>query len=162
MDESNLQARAAAVFQALKKARLRLVTAESCTGGWIAKCMTDLAGSSDVLDGGFVCYSNALKRSMLGVPGDLLDQFGAVSEPVVKAMAEGALVHTEADIAVAVSGVAGPGGGSVQKPVGTVWLAVGRRGSPVEVRLEWFPGDRQAVRMSTVASAFDLVLNSLD
>ncbi len=136
-----------------------LVTAESCTGGWIAKACTDVAGSSRWFHGGVVAYSNSLKAAWLGVPGDLLAQHGAVSEPVVKAMATGVLARTGSTVAVAVSGVAGPDGGTVDKPVGTVWLAWAWRGSDgslrTETRREQFPGGRDEVRRWTVRRALE-------
>ncbi len=130
-----------------------LATAESCTGGLIAAACTDLAGSSNWFERGFVTYSNAAKTELLGVPAALIEQHGAVSEPVVRAMAAGALAHSHAQVAVAVTGVAGPSGGSVEKPVGTVWLAWA---TPVGVISErqHFAGDRAAVRSATVQHAF--------
>ena len=125
---------------------LRLATAESCTGGGIAAACTDLAGSSDWFDRGFVSYSNASKSEMLGVPAALIDAHGAVSEAVALAMAQGALAHSAADVAVAVTGIAGPGGATPGKPVGTVWLALARRGTPAAQawRLQ-LDGDRAAI-----------------
>jgi len=129
-----------------------LATAESCTGGWIAKAVTDIAGSSGWLDRGFVTYSNAAKQDMLGVRAATLEAHGAVSEPVVAEMAKGALAHSRAQAAVAVSGVAGPGGGSVGKPVGTVCFAWAIGGG-VETATVHFAGGRDAVRRSSVAHA---------
>ncbi|WP_284618112.1 CinA family protein [Aquabacterium humicola] len=131
----------------------RLATAESCTGGLIAGACTDLAGSSDWFERGFVSYSNAAKTELLGVPAALIDAHGAVSEPVALAMAEGALAQSPADWAVAVTGIAGPGGGSAEKPVGLVWLAWMRRGGAAQAERHVFPGDRAAVRAATVARA---------
>lgn len=131
----------------------RLATAESCTGGLIAGACTDLAGSSDWFERGFVSYSNAAKTELLGVPAALIDAHGAVSEPVALAMAEGALARSHADWAVAVTGIAGPGGGSAEKPVGLVWLAWMRRGGAAQAERHVFPGDRAAVRAATVARA---------
>ena len=108
----------------LLEQRQKLCTAESCTGGLIAKTLTDLAGSSDWFERGFVSYSNQAKNEMLAVPSSVIEDYGAVSEPVAAAMAIGALRHSHADFSVAVTGVAGPGGGSEEKPVGTVWIAV--------------------------------------
>jgi nicotinamide-nucleotide amidase len=139
-----------------------LVTAESCTGGWIAKACTDVAGSSRWFQGGFVAYSNVLKGALLGVPEGLLERHGAVSEPVVRAMAAGALARTGSTVAVAVSGVAGPDGGTVDKPVGLVWLAWTWReqdGSVrTETRREQFPGGRDEVRRWTVRCALERLL----
>ncbi len=132
--------------------RAMLVTAESCTGGWIAKACTDRAGSSAWFDCGFVTYSNTAKQRLLGLPETLLARHGAVSEAVVRAMVEGALTRSAARYGVAVSGIAGPGGGTPEKPVGTVWLAWGTP-EEVEAACEHFPGDREQVRAATVARA---------
>jgi len=129
-----------------------LATAESCTGGLIAATCTDLAGSSNWFERGFVSYSNAAKCELLGVDPALIERQGAVSEPVVRAMASGALAHSQAQVAIAVTGVAGPGGGSPDKPVGTVWLAWA---TPLGVtsEIQHFAGDRAAVRQATVQHA---------
>ena len=137
----------------------RVCTAESCTGGLIAKTFTDLAGSSEWFDRGFVTYSNAAKSEMLGVPATVIEEYGAVSEPVANAMASGALRHSDADFAIAVTGVAGPGGGSVEKPVGTVWIALAGDGH-LEARCHCFDGDRAAVREATLAEALLMLLDS--
>lgn len=145
-----------------------LATAESCTGGLIAASCTEVAGSSAWFERGFVTYSNEAKTELLGVPAALIAQHGAVSEEVAKAMVVGALARSHADIAVAVTGVAGPSGGSDAKPVGTVWLAWAEhdRNDPdgavaVHAQKMWFPGDRQAVRAATVAHALAGVRNRL-
>jgi nicotinamide-nucleotide amidase len=130
-----------------------LATAESCTGGWVAKVVTDIAGSSTWFDRGFVTYSNGAKQDMLGVPAALLEAHGAVSEPVVRAMAEGALARSGAHVSVAISGIAGPGGGSPEKPVGMVWFAWGVRGAGTVAVLEHFSGDRNAIREQSVERA---------
>lgn len=140
---------------------LRVTTAESCTGGWIAKLITDIAGSSAWFERGYVTYSNEAKAEMLGVPREVLVSEGAVSEAVVRLMAEGALLRAKADLAVAVSGVAGPGGGSAQKPVGTVWFAWARRHGDTIAETVRFPGDREAVRRSSVAHAMNGLLSSV-
>lgn len=150
----------------LAKARqngLRITTAESCTGGLIAALLTDVAGSSDVFERGFVSYSNAAKVEMLGVPPALIDTHGAVSAPVACAMAEGALHHCPADIAIAVTGIAGPGGGSAAKPVGLVQFACARRGGAT-VQHEARYGDcgRSMVRFQTVAKALQLLAAAID
>ncbi|HEX5783572.1 MAG TPA: CinA family protein [Burkholderiaceae bacterium] len=129
-----------------------LATAESCTGGLIAARCTDLAGSSAWFERGFVTYSNAAKTELLGVPAALIDTHGAVSEPVARAMAQGALAHAAAQVSVAVTGVAGPSGGSADKPVGTVWIAWAGPGW-VDAVGHHFPGDRAAVRQATVHAA---------
>lgn len=129
-----------------------LATAESCTGGMIAAACTDLSGSSQWFERGFVSYSNEAKAELLGVPPALIDAHGAVSEPVARAMAAGAVAHSRAQVAVAVTGVAGPTGGSPAKPVGTVWFGWAVDGA-VHTELQQFPGDRAAVRHATVAHA---------
>jgi nicotinamide-nucleotide amidase len=134
---------------------LRLALAESCTGGWMAKVVTDLAGSSAWLDRGFVTYSNAAKQEMLGVRAETLAAHGAVSEAVVAEMAAGALGRSNAQVAVAISGVAGPGGGSPEKPVGTVCLAWAWPEGRIETRRFHFEGDRDAVRRCSVQAAID-------
>ena len=135
-----------------------LATAESCTGGWIAKCCTDMAGSSAWFDRGFITYSNAAKQDMLGVRAETLAQYGAVSEAVVAEMATGALRHSQAHIAVAVSGIAGPSGGSVEKPVGTVCFAWAMRNGEVLTKTCQFAGDREAVRWQSVVFALNGIL----
>jgi nicotinamide-nucleotide amidase len=146
------------VADRLLRHRQKVCTAESCTGGLIAKTFTDLAGSSDWFERGFVTYSNAAKNEMLAVPVSLIEDYGAVSEAVATAMASGALRHSEADYSIAVTGVAGPGGGSDDKPVGTVWIAVASAGQMVAKRYQ-FDGDRQAVREATLHSALELLLD---
>jgi nicotinamide-nucleotide amidase len=131
----------------------RISTAESCTGGLIAACCTAVAGSSHWFDCGFVTYSNDAKTAMLGVPADLIAAHGAVSEPVALAMAQGALLRSVADLAVAVTGIAGPGGAVPGKPVGTVWLALARRGARAQAQRLQLAGDRGAVREATVRAA---------
>lgn len=145
--------------------RLRIVTAESCTGGWIAKAFTDLAGSSRWFECGYVTYSNAAKVRDLGVTQQTLDSFGAVSEQTVCEMAAGAIRVSGAEVSIAVSGIAGPDGGSADKPVGTVWFCVGRRpedGRSADLGLETdrqvFSGDREMVRRASVQRALELVL----
>lgn len=131
----------------------RVATAESCTGGLIAAACTAVAGSSHWFDRGFVTYSNEAKSDLLGVPAALIAQHGAVSEPVACAMADGALTRSAADLAVAVTGIAGPGGAVPGKPVGTVWLALARRGEAARAQRLQLPGDRRAVRAATVRAA---------
>ena len=144
----------------LRARGLMMATAESCTGGLIAGACTDLSGSSDWFERGFVTYSNAAKHAMLGVPALLIEQHGAVSEPVARAMAAGALAHSPAQLAVAVTGVAGPTGGSAEKPVGTVWFGWA---TPQGVFTEHqrFDGDRAAVRQATVRHALAGLLQRL-
>ena len=138
-----------------------LASAESCTGGLIAAACTSLAGSSDWFERGFVTYSNAAKTELLGVPAALIAQHGAVSAEVARAMADGALSRSHAQLAVAVTGVAGPGGGTASKPVGTVWLAVAVAGSPAQAALLQLAGDRAAVRQQTVLRALAALLAAL-
>jgi nicotinamide-nucleotide amidase len=156
-DEAALTTQAEALLNQCRRAGLTLATAESCTGGLIAATLTAIPGCSDVVAGGFVTYSNALKSTALGVPAALIASEGAVSEPVALAMAQGVLARTEADLAVAVTGIAGPGGGGPTRPVGLVWLAAVRRGLPPVAHRHVFAGDRQQVRSSTVAAALTLL-----
>nr|WP_315191395.1 CinA family protein [uncultured Albidiferax sp.] len=142
----------ALVADLMLERKVFLATAESCTGGMIAAACTDLAGSSTWFERGFVTYSNAAKTEMLGVDAALIAQHGAVSEAVARAMAVGALAHSQAQVAVAVTGVAGPGGGSADKPVGTVWFGFALDGQ-VHAQCQLFPGDRAAVRAATVQHA---------
>src|SRR5579864_9202225 len=139
----------------------RIVTAESCTGGWIAKVFTDAAGSSRWFECGYVTYSNEAKARDLGVSLRTLKEHGAVSEPTVREMAAGALRVSGADVSIAVSGIAGPDGGSAEKPVGTVWFCVGRRAGPnmeLVVEGDLLGGNREAVRRASVQRALELVL----
>ncbi len=138
--------------------RLRLVTAESCTGGLVAALFTDLAGSSKVFERGFVTYSNRAKEEVLGVPGDMLADYGAVSEPVVRMMAEGALENSRANIAVAITGIAGPGGGTPMKPVGTVHFACIRENRAMVHEMRQF-GEigRHEVRLASVEVALEMI-----
>jgi nicotinamide-nucleotide amidase len=154
-DDATLRTQAERLGQRLRAARLMLVTAESCTGGWIAKTATEVAGSSDWFDCGMVAYSYEAKQAMLGVRPETLEQFGAVSREAVVEMVSGALVHSGATVAVAVTGIAGPGGGTTDKPVGTVWIAWKRRGGYPKAELFHFEGDREAVRRQTVAAALE-------
>lgn len=141
---------------------LKVVTAESCTGGLIAATFTEIAGSSDVLERGFVTYSNEAKSELLQVPPGLIDSDGAVSERVARKMAEGALENSRADVAVAVTGVAGPGGGSEDKPVGLVHIACARSGqATTHLRCLFTGSDRHDVRNRTVAAALDLIEQQL-
>jgi nicotinamide-nucleotide amidase len=144
---------AIALVGELNRTNRAVATAESCTGGWIAKALTDVPGSSGCFGYGIVSYSNGAKESILGVGNRTLAEHGAVSEPVVREMAEGALRLSDADISVAVSGVAGPDGGSDEKPVGTVWFAWSTRGPAgitTDTDLQRFEGNRERIRMQTV------------
>jgi len=135
-----------------------LAVAESCTGGWLAKCLTDRAGSSQWFERGFVTYSNAAKQDMLGVPEAILEAHGAVSEPTVLAMIEGVLAHSPADVAVAISGIAGPGGAVPGKPVGTVCFGFACAGVRHRIATMHFDGDREAVRRQSVVYALHQLL----
>ncbi|MDG4595965.1 MAG: nicotinamide-nucleotide amidase [Candidatus Contendobacter sp.] len=157
----NLYELAVHVGVALRAQGWTLAVAESCTGGWIAKTVTDIPGSSGWFDRGFVTYSNAAKGELLGVRDATLAEHGAVSAEVVAEMATGALAHSRADITVAVSGIAGPDGGGPDKPVGTVYLAWASRESPTRVERRYFKGGRNAVRRETVVAALQGVLDVL-
>jgi nicotinamide-nucleotide amidase len=148
---------AESLLAACRSKGLMLATAESCTGGLIAAALTAIAGSSDVVDRGFVTYSNEAKNQMIGVPMALIESHGAVSEAVAAAMADGALARSRAAIAVSVTGVAGPGGGTVEKPVGLVCFGLARTGTPAITERHIFPGDRTAIRAATVAHAFEMI-----
>jgi nicotinamide-nucleotide amidase len=161
MVDDALLAEAEALLAAFRARGKQIATAESCTGGLIAATLTAIAGSSDVVDRGFVTYSNAAKSDMVGVPAAMIETHGAVSEAVARAMADGALARSLADITIAVTGVAGPGGGSAAKPVGLVWFGCARAGHDTVTWHAVFPGDRAAVRRATVARAFEMLLAAL-
>ena len=158
MFPSDILESAARLIDVLRRKRLKVATAESCTGGLIAGAITSIAGSSDVFESGFVTYSNSAKVDLIGVDVALIDQYGAVSEEVARAMAEGALAKTAADLGVAVTGIAGPGGGSIGKPVGLVYIASAARGRPTRVQRQAF-GDigREGVRLASVREALALL-----
>jgi nicotinamide-nucleotide amidase len=136
----------------------RVATAESCTGGWVAKCLTDIAGSSQWFERGYVTYSNLAKQQAIGVAASVIETFGAVSRSTVEQMAAGALHDSGADMAVAVTGIAGPEGGSPDKPVGLVWFALAQRTAPPLAAQHRFAGDRDAIRRAAVATALRLVI----
>lgn len=140
---------------------LKLATAESCTGGWISKCLTDIAGSSDWFDRGFVTYSNAAKQAMLGVKEKTLTEQGAVSKATVREMAMGAVSHSEATVAVAVSGIAGPTGGTPDKPVGLVWIAWTWPDGESTARNFQFSGGREEIRRAAVAEALQDLIDGI-
>lgn len=146
-------------FLSLCRAReLKVVTAESCTGGLVAALLTDIAGSSDVFDRGFVTYSNSAKSDCLGVHAALIERVGAVSREVANAMAQGALARSRAGVAVAITGIAGPGGGSDTKPVGLVYIAARSRTGAATVREFRFPGEgRERIRLAAIAAALDVM-----
>jgi len=145
----------------MKDKGIKLATAESCTGGWIAKIITDIPGSSEWFTGSVVCYSNESKVSLLGVQKSTLTDLGAVSGDTVTEMVDGLFDHTNADVAVGVSGIAGPDGGTVDKPVGLVWLSWGRRGKPVYAKPFNFEGDREEVRKKSIAQSLNNLLDLL-
>ncbi|QYZ64705.1 MAG: damage-inducible protein CinA [Gammaproteobacteria bacterium (ex Lamellibrachia satsuma)] len=149
------------VGMSLQQHGFTLVLAESCTGGWVAKALTDIPGSSAWFDRGFVTYSNAAKQEMLGVDVSTIGQWGAVSEQVAAAMTNGALVHSRADVAIAISGIAGPSGGSAEKPVGTVCFSWQLRSQEPAVKREHFSGDREAVRLQSVFYALEQLIEVL-
>ena len=164
-DYESLQKLSEAVVNDLTEAGKAVSTAESCTGGWVAKSITDIPGSSAVFQYGIVSYSNGAKESILGVKNETLEKHGAVSKPVVEEMAKGVLRLSGADIAVAVSGVAGPDGGTDEKPVGTVWFAWAVRDgakAQVETHCAGFNGDRDLIRELTVAHALQGVLERIE
>ncbi len=154
----DLTDRAAALLDAYRQKGLKIATAESCTGGLVAGLLTEISGSSAVVERGFVTYSNEAKTEMIGVSTDLIASHGAVSEPVARAMAEGALAQSRADVAVAITGVAGPTGGTATKPVGLVHFGLARKGAPT-VHLERRYGDlgRENVRRRAVEDALSLL-----
>jgi nicotinamide-nucleotide amidase len=160
LDQQALDANLTQISLQLLKRRHRLATAESCTGGMIAAACTDLSGASDWFDRGFVTYSNAAKTDMLGVPAAMIEQDGAVSEAVARAMADGALIHSQANVSLAVTGVAGPSGGSDAKPVGTVWFAW-CVGGETHSEMQHFAGDRAAIRAAAVRYALQRLLGFL-
>ena len=151
-----------ALAQALLNRGLKLASAESCTGGLIAAACTSVAGSSDWFERGFVTYSNESKTEMLGVDARMIGTHGAVSREVAQAMAEGALTHSRADLAVAVTGIAGPGGATPGKPVGTVWLAVAQRAGATNTELLMLSGDRAAIREQTVQRALACLIARIE
>jgi nicotinamide-nucleotide amidase len=155
---ADLAARAAAFLERGKAAGVKIATAESCTGGLVAGLLTEIPGSSAVVERGFVAYSNDAKRDLLGVPADTLAECGAVSEATARAMAEGALAASQVDLAVAVTGIAGPDGGTAEKPVGLVWFASAQRGAPTVAREERFgPIGRASVRLASVRVALEML-----
>ncbi len=160
LDQTCLEA-ASSLLDRCKAAKVKLATAESCTGGLLSACLTEIAGSSAVVDRGFVTYSNEAKTQLLGVPADLIAAHGAVSEPVARAMAEGALARSAAQRSVAITGIAGPSGGTAEKPVGLVHFAVARTDGATRSAHRVFPGDRRTVRSASVAFALQLLGETL-
>ena len=150
------------VFDELSVHGLKLATAESCTGGMVAAAITDIAGSSAIFDRGFVTYSNAAKVEQLGVAYDLITKFGAVSEEEAMAMAQGALLNSAADLAISITGVAGPSGGSDSKPVGLVHFALATRDETISKVQNFGPLEREVIRQKAVNAALQMVLDQLD
>jgi nicotinamide-nucleotide amidase len=158
MVTDQLRTRANAVLDACRARKLMVATAESCTGGLVAACLTEIAGSSDVFERGFVTYTNAAKQDMLGVPADILERHGAVSAETARAMAHGALKHARAQISVAITGIAGPGGGSAEKPVGLVHLAAEAENGRSLHRERRYGGGRANVRHHSALDALEMLL----
>ena len=161
-DQRTLEILAMQAGESLLHQKQKIAVAESCTGGWVAQCLTAIAGSSAWFERGFVTYSNEAKQEMLGVPPDMLAEHGAVSQPVAVAMAEGALRNSRADWAVAITGIAGPTGGSPQKPVGTVCFAWGCRDGRIVTSTRHFPGSREDVRAQSVEHALSGLIERMD
>ena len=153
MTDDELTDLAAQLGRALQARDWKIATAESCTGGWVAKLLTDITGSSAWFERGFVTYSDAAKQELLEVRAATLKDFGAVSEQTARELVSGALAHSPAEVALAITGIAGPGGGSPDKPVGLVWFAWARRSGALRVLQQQFSGDREAVRRQAVATA---------
>ena len=157
MIDDDMQSRAADVLALCRARNLKIATVESCTGGLLSAALTAIAGSSDVVERGFVTYSNEAKTQLVGVPWQLIGFRGAVSEEVARAMAEGGLARSGAEIAVAITGIAGPGGGTPEKPVGTVVIAAAVPGKPPDVRTHRFNGDRAMIKFWSSQAAMDRV-----
>lgn len=160
MPQQVIEALSRQLFDFLKEKGLILATAESCTGGWIAQAITSVAGSSEVFDCGWVSYSNQAKQRCLGVDAKIVSEFGAVSAETAVAMAEGALKHSAATISVSTTGIAGPAGGSAEKPVGTVWFAWAKQNAPTQVEMKVFQGDRQEIRAAAVLHALNGIIQT--
>lgn len=158
MFSEGLKTKAETLLQKARDKKLKIATAESCTGGLIIALLTEIAGSSDVVDRGFITYSNAAKTNMLGVDPALIETHGAVSDPVARAMAQGAMAHSDAQLTIAVTGIAGPSGGTPTKPVGLVHFACGRKGTDMISEHHVFSGDRASVREQTAAYALALLM----
>ncbi len=162
MFSGELLEQAGRLFRLCNEAGLRLVTAESCTGGLLAACLTEIPGASNLLDHGFITYSNASKTALLGVPEDVLESAGAVSIETACAMAKGALAETGVDFAIAITGMAGPGGGTPEKPVGLVHIAAAGHGLEILHARHVFQGDRTAIRLQSVHAAIDLLIKQVE
>jgi nicotinamide-nucleotide amidase len=158
--DDTLDRLATAVLDACRAKQLRLATAESCTGGMVAAALTDIAGSSDIVERGLVTYSNDAKSELLGIAPAVIKKHGAVSAEVAGAMATGALAHAPVDLAVGITGIAGPGGGSPEKPVGLVWFGIAAKGAGAKTERHIFRGDRAAVRVAATRRALELLLDA--
>ena len=143
----------------LQSRHLSLVTAESCTGGGLGFSLTSISGSSEWYERGFITYSNAAKTELLNVPATTIEQFGAVSEQTARAMAEGALKNSHADLSISITGIAGPAGGSAEKPVGTVWIAYAGKNMPTQTNVDIFPGNREAVRLGIIKRVLQTLIS---
>lgn len=157
----NIENLAEKVGEVLKKQGLKLVTAESCTGGGLSYWITSIAGSSDWFDRGFITYSDEAKRDLLNVSGKTLKTYGAVSKQTALEMAKGALQNSEANFSIAITGIAGPAGGTQEKPVGTVWIAWASEDFPTSTSVEIFSGDRQAIRARAIEKALETLIEIL-
>lgn len=158
--DDDLQQLVAELASELQAKSLSIATAESCTGGWLAKCCTDLPGSSNWFDRGFIPYSNQAKKDCLSVTTKTLNHFGAVSEQTALEMAKGALKHSRANLSVAITGIAGPDGGTLSKPVGTVWFAWATSPQHAEAALHTFSGDREMIRKQAVVTAINGIIKN--
>lgn len=145
------------ILTILRSQKMTVATAESCTAGWVAGCLACIGGSSDVLEGGWITYSNRMKMAEIGVKETTLAQFGAVSQQTAQEMAEGILANAPVDIGLSVTGIAGPGGGSAEKPVGLVWFGLAQRNHQTVTECQIFPGDRNEVRMAAVAYGLQMI-----
>lgn len=163
MSELIAEVKAKTLLAACRRNGVMLATAESCTGGLVAASLTDIGGSSDVVDRGFVTYSNEAKHEMLGVPTELIEQYGAVSKQVALAMANGAIAHSRAGIAISITGIAGPGGGSAEKPVGLVWFGLALKGQEtIAARHVFDDRGRASIRIAAVNTALDIAISALE
>ena len=160
--DKRLEALSTKIGNLLKSKGLTLATAESCTGGWVSKVITDISGSSHWFERGFVTYTNTSKQEMLGVDTKILEQYGAVSEQVAQQMAEGAIKHSHADVSLAISGIAGPHGDTPEKPLGMVCLAWSGKAFATFSRVDYFKGDREQVRYQAVTAALQGILECLE
>lgn len=160
--DDELRSLASKLGECLMAREMKLASAESCTGGWLAKIITDIPGSSSWFNGSIVTYSNEAKQQLLGVNAATLKEFGAVSGETVLEMTDGIFAHMDADIALSISGIAGPGGATRDKPLGLVWMSWGRKNKPVIAEFYQFDGDREAVRRQAVSAALEMLFKTLE